>query len=155
MLCTMIEIDTRTILLAASSIFAGIGLLLNFNAARRSNRIAVSSKLADLSKLLSDELVARGEMHSLISKELKEAKEYPDKSKAEGKIQQLQELLEKNLKRQKELDSETEYLEEAFVNIDKVNVGGLDAKIAQSYRMQAISKSTLSFAEKKKSQQNA
>ncbi|MGZ8194665.1 MAG: hypothetical protein ACXWTH_03465 [Methylosarcina sp.] len=148
----MIEIDIRTVTLVCSSLFAGIALLLNFRVARRSNRIAVSSKLTELSKLLSDELVARVEMHRLLEKELKEAKSYPDQAIAAEKVRSLQESLERNIKRQNELDSETDYLEKAFLNLDKVDIGGLDAKIARSYRMQRIAESTLSFAEKLKLQ---
>ncbi len=136
-------IDIRTVTLVCSILFAGIALLLNFGVARRSNRIAVSSKLTELSKLLSDELVARVEMHSLLEKELKEAKSYPDQAIAAEKVRFLQESLERNIKRQNELDSETDYLEKAFLNLDKVDIGGLDAKIARSYRMQRIAESTL------------
>ena len=67
----------------------------------------------------------------------------------------MEDLRDKNINRQNELDSETKYLEEAFLNLDKVDVGGLDAKIAQSYRTQRVAESTLSFAEKLKLQKNA
>ena len=146
----MIELDARTIAVVCSSLFAAIGLLLNFSVTRRNNRIAVSSKLSELSKLLSVELVARVEMHSLLKKELEEAKAYPDQAVAAEKVRSLEESLHRNIKRQNELDSETQYLEEAFLNLDKVNIGGLDAKIAQSYRTQRVAESTLSFAEKQK-----
>ena len=82
----MIDIDARTVAAFGSSLFAAIGLLLNFSVMRRNNRIAVSSKLTELSKLLSDELVARVEMHRLIVKELEEAKTYPDQAVAAQKV---------------------------------------------------------------------
>lgn len=151
----MIEVDARDVAAIGSSLFAAIGLLLNFRVMRRNNRIAVSSKLTELSKLLSDELVARVEMHRLIAKELEEAKAYPDHATAAKKVRSLEDLLDKNIKRQNELDSETKYLEEAFLNLDKVNVGGLDAKIAQSYRTQRFAESTLTFAEKLKLQKDS
>ena len=151
----MIDIDARTVAAVGSSLFAAIGLLLNFSVMRRNNRIAVSSKLTELSKLLSDELVARVEMHRLIVKELEEAKAYPDQAVAAQKVRSLEDLRDKNINRQNELDSETKYLEEAFLNLDKVDVGGLDAKIAQSYRTQRVAESTLSFSEKLKLQKNA
>ncbi len=150
----MIELDVRTIALVGSSLFAAIGLLLNFSVTRRNNRIAVSSKLSELSKLLSDELVARVEMHSLLTNELEEAKAYPDQAVAAEKVRSLEESLRRNIKRQNDLDSETKYLEEAFLNLDKVDIGGLDAKIAQSYRTQRVAESTLSFSEKRKLQRD-
>lgn len=143
----MIEIDPRTIAIVGSSVFAGIALLLNFSVVRRSNRIAVSTKLTELSKLLSDELVARVKMHRHLERELKDAKNYPDQAVAAKKIRSLNESLERNVTRQNELDTETDYLEEAFSNLDKVDIGGLDAKISRSYRMQRIAESALSFVE--------
>lgn len=148
----MIDIYIRTIALVCSSLFAGFALILNFTVSRRSNRIAVSSKLTELSKLLSDELIAIVNMKRLIENELKEAKKYPNQSVAEKKIQSLEDSLERNMKRQDEIDHETKYLEEAFLNLDKVNIGGLDAKISRSYRMNRIAESSLILAEKLKIQ---
>lgn len=146
-------LDPRTIVaivgVAFSSVFAAIGLLLNFFAIRRSNRIAVATKLAELSKLLSDELVARVEMYGLLKTELREAQEYPHPEIA-PKIEGLRNSMEVNLKRQAELDAETKYLEEAFLHLDKVDIGGVDAQIARSYRFHKIAESGLGFAEKLK-----
>lgn len=149
-----LEFDTQTLVtivgIAFSSILATIGLLLNFKAMRRNNRIAVSTKLAELSKLLSDELVTRVEMYGLMKKELEDAQSYPDTEIAAPKIAKLQELIEANLKRQSELDAKTKYLEDAFLNLDKVDVGGVDAQIARSYRFQRIAESGLGLAKQLK-----
>jgi len=148
------DLDLRTIVaivgIAFSSIFAAIGLLLNFFAILRSNRIAVSTKLAELSKLLSDELVARVEMYVLLKRELREAQEYPDPEIAAPKIEELKKSMEVNLKRQAELDAETKYLEGAFLHLDKVDIGGVDAQIARSYRFHKIAESGGGLAEKLK-----
>jgi len=133
-----------------SSLFAAIGLLLNFCAIRRSNRIAVATKLAELSKLLSDELVAREEMYVMLERELREAQRYPDPEIATPKIEGLRKSMEINLKRQAELDVETKYLEEAFLHLDKVDIGGVDAQIARSYKFHKIAESGLGRAEKLK-----
>ena len=147
------DLDPRTIVtivgIAFSSIFAAIGLLLNFFAIRRSNRIAVATKLTELSKLLSDELVARVEMYGLLKRELREAQQYPNPEIA-PKIEALKNSMEINLQRQAELDAETKYLEEAFLHLDRVDIGGVNAQIARSYRFQKIAESGLGLAEKLK-----
>lgn len=151
---SIMDLDPRTIVaivgIAFSSLFAAIGLLLNFFAILRSNRIAVATKLAELSKLLSDELVARVEMYGLLKMELREAQEYPDPVIAAPKIEGLKKSMEVNLKRQAELDAETKYLEEAFLRLDNVDIGGIDAQIARSYRFHKIAESGLGLAEKLK-----
>lgn len=145
----MTDIDPRAIAIAGGTISAGIALLLNFSVARRSNRIATASKLSELSKLLSDELVALVKMHSHLKNELKSAKDYPDQEAAKEKIKSLEGLLRINLSRQNDIDAETEYLEKAFLNLDKVDIGGVDAKISRSYRMQRIAEAKLEFASNK------
>lgn len=138
--------------IAVSGIFAGLGLLFNYRAMRRNNRIAVSTKLAELSKLVSNELVARVEMYGLLKRELLEAKNYSDSDSATAiqKIEGLQKSMDINLKRQAELDKETKYLEEAFQHLDGVDIGGVDARIARLYRFQKIAESGLGQAEKLK-----
>ncbi|MHB9102266.1 MAG: hypothetical protein ACYC2E_12210, partial [Sulfuricella sp.] len=133
-----------------SSIFAAIGLLLNFYAILKSNRIATATKLTELSKLLSDELVARVEMYQILKRELREAQEYSDPEIAAPKIEALNKSMEINLKRQAELDVETKYLEEAFLHLGKVDIGGVDAQITRSYRFHKIAESGLGLAEKLK-----
>jgi len=148
------NIETGTLVaiigILCSSTFAAIGLTFNFLATRRSNRIAVSTKLAELSKLLSDELMERVEMLKLLEKELKETAEYAVRSIAAPKITSLKEQIEANLKRQDEIDGETEYLEKAFLDLDKVDVGGVDAHYARLYRSQRSAAASLAFAEKLK-----
>jgi len=144
------EVKPNTIVtivgIALSSIIATIGLVLNARAIQRSNRIAASTKLAELSKLLSDELVVRVEMYGLLKSELREAEEYPDPEIANPKIEALKKSMEINLKRQSKLDEETKYLEEALHHLDKVDIGGIDAQIARSYRFHKIAESGLGQA---------
>ena len=141
--------------IVCSSIFAACGLILNFIVTRRSNRIATSTKLAELSKLLSDELLHRVEMLRLLQNELKEAEEYPDQAVAAQKVASLKQQIETNLERQGEIDQETDYVENAFLNLDKVNIAGVDAQISRLYRSQRSAAATLGLAEKLKHQRSA
>lgn len=152
-------LETQTLVaiigIALSSIFAALGLFLNFLAVRKNNRIAVSTKLAELSKLLSDELVARVRMYQMLTAELNEAQAHPNTEEAAPKIAALKQSIEKNLARQSKLDQETEKLEKAFLELDSVDVGGVDAEIARSYRFQRVATSTLGYAEQIKQRNGA
>jgi hypothetical protein len=154
-MCVTIDIDVKTLAVVCSSLFAAVGLLLNFRVTRRNNRIAVSTKLAELSRLISYDLIARVQMHRLLVKELEEAKAHPDQTIAAGKIDSLEKSLSQSRSRQSELDAETDYLDEAFMTLDKVDVGRLDAKIAQSYRAQRLAESILDYAKEKKEKRDA
>lgn len=104
----------------------------------------------ELSKLLSDELVARVRSHQMYARELAEAKEHPESDRRTAKIVALEGLLEKNLERQHQLDEETKALEVSFKNLGKVDPAKIDAAIAQSYRLQALAETGLDLAQRLK-----
>lgn len=122
-----------------SSFIALVGLYLNYLALRQSNRIAVSTKLAEASKLLSDELIALVRSYQAYKAELRDTEERPDTSdeKVQNKIASLKLLIKNSLERQNEIDAETVEIQSMFSQLDKVNPGSVDAKIAVSNRMQA------------------
>jgi len=86
-----LNIETKIALLGLfiTSVLAVIGLFLNYVAMRRSNRIAVSTKLAEASKLLSDELVAVCRATKLLGNDLKEAEKHPESEARSNKINNL------------------------------------------------------------------
>jgi len=149
-----VDIETRSLVaiiaIISSSTFAAIGLLLNFVALRRNNRIAVSTKLAELSKLITDELIDRVNMLKLCEAELEVAEAYPDKVVSAPKVESLKMQIEANLKRQNELDQEAEYLEKALSDLDNVDIAGVDAHFVRLYRSQQSASAYLKFAQQLK-----
>jgi len=75
-----LNIETQIALfgLCITSVFSVAGLFLNFLALRQSNRLAISSKLAEASQILSDELVSVSRAKQLLKSELVEAEKHPD-----------------------------------------------------------------------------
>lgn len=139
-----LNVETKIALigLCITSIFAVIGLFLNFLALRQNNKIAVSTKLAEASKILSDELVAVCSTAKLIEKELKEAETYPDSEQKVQKIAGLKDLLNKKLARQKEIDLQQDEISMLFKNLSKISPGQADEAISISYSARALSKSS-------------
>jgi hypothetical protein len=137
-----------------SSFIALVGLYLNYLALRQSNRIAVSTKLAEASKLLSDELIALVRSYQAYKAELKETEARPDTSddKVQKKIASLKLLINNSLKRQNEIDAETVEIQSMFSQLNKVDPGNVDAKIAVSYRMQAKALGTMQYISSLQSQ---
>jgi len=129
--------------IATGSIIAIIGLFQNASAMRRHNKIAISTKLVEASKLLSDELVARCRSYQLYINELADTEKHPDTDEKSKKIAGLKSLIENNLKRQEEIDCHTKEVHEMFSNLDKLDPGKLDAGIARSYRQQSLAASSL------------
>ncbi len=125
-----------------------IGLFLNWLALRQNNRIAVSSKIAEASKLLSDELLAEVRSWKLYQTELREAKEYSvgTKEEAQKKINSLELLIENSISRQSEIDRETAQIESMFSRLDQTNPGKVDAIISKSYRLKAKAVGKMQFA---------
>ncbi len=148
------DIKTKIALIgiAISALFAAGGLILNFYAVRKNNRITVSTKLAEASKLLSDELVAKCRSWQLYRKELSEAEAHPESEERTNKIASLKKLIDDNLARQKEIDKETDELDGLFGELDRVDPGAVDKAICQSYRRQSHAKSSLDLAQRLKDQ---
>jgi hypothetical protein len=94
-------------------------------------------------------------MYQMLTAEIKEAQVHPNVEEAAPKIAALKQSIEKNLARQSELDQETKKLEKAFLELDSVDVGGVDAEIARSYRFQRLATSTLGYAEQIKRRNGA
>lgn len=146
----MIFLDAKEIIaligISTSSILAITGLFLNLMAVRRNNRIAVSTRLAEASKLLTDELVALCQAYQMYGNELKEAETYPESEARTKKISGLNSLIKKNLERQNHIDEETNIISGLFNKLDSVDPGEVDAMISESYRMQSIAISSLEIA---------
>lgn len=133
-----------------SSVIAIIGLFQNALAVRKSNRIAISTKLVEGSKLLSDELTARCRSYQLYLAELKEAEAHPVSEARTKKIANLKQLIEQSEQRQKEIDKHLDQIQELFKKLDTVEPGILDAAIARSYGQQVLARSSLDMAKELK-----
>lgn len=156
----MNTIDPSTIAIlgiGASSLLAVIGLFLNYVALRRANRIAVSTRLAEASRLLSDELVASIRLHSLCETELREAENIHASTtgRSEQKITGLKQTISNCLSRQVQIDKETKQIEMMFLKLNAVDPGVVDAMIARSYRLQAKALGLLEYAKEMSNQKQA
>ncbi len=135
-----------------SSVIAIIGLFQNAIAVRKSNRIAISTKLVEASKLLTDELTARCRSYQLYLVALKEADAYPESEAKTKKIENLRQLIGKSELRQKEIDEHLDQIQKLFRELDTVEPGILDSAIARSYGQQVLAASSLDMVKELKQQ---
>lgn len=142
------NLDPNLIVAIVGIGMAATGLLLNAWALRRNNEITVSTKLAEASKLLSDELTAAVTFSQLCKTELREAEANSQATTETGqtKIANLKSLIENSLARQTEIDKESEQIEKMFANLNNIHPGKIDAMITRSYRLQAKAKGALQYA---------
>ena len=136
--------------IAISSIIAIVGLFLNASAIRKNNRIAISTKLVEGSKLLGDELTSRCKSYQLYLAELKATEDYPDSDAKNKKVERLHELIEKSEQRQKEIDGHLDEIQELFTKLDTVEPGILDSAISRSYGQQTLAASSLDLTKELK-----
>jgi chaperonin cofactor prefoldin len=129
--------------IAISSIIAIIGLFQNAAAIRKNNRIAISTKLVEGSKLLHDELNSKCRSYQLYLSELKAAEAHPHSDAKTKKIESLQDLIQKSIQRQEEIDGHLDEIQELFTKLDTVEPGILDSAIARSYGQQTLAASSL------------
>ena len=148
-----IDLETAITLfgIATGSVIAIVGLFQNAAAMKRHNRISISTKLVEASKLLNDELVSRCRSYQLYLNELAEAEKHPDSEAKTKKVAGLQSLIEGSLARQKELDQHIAEVQGMFANLDKIDPGRLDASIALSYQHQTLAASSLDLVKEIKS----
>jgi hypothetical protein len=142
------NLDADLLVAIVGICIAATGLFLNALALRRNNEIAVSTKLAEASKLLSDELVAAVTFYQLCNAELRGAEANPQATTETGqtKIVNLKSLIDNSLARQREIDKESEQIDRMFSNLSNVHPGEIDAMITRSYRLQAKAKGSLKYA---------
>lgn len=140
-----LNIETRIALfgLCLTSVFAVVGLFLNFLALRQSNRLAISSKLAEASKILSDELVSVSRARQLLLSELKEAEKHPNSPDKARKVAALSRLINEKTNRQQEIDHDQQVISTLFRSLENVSPAQIDEIISVSYSKQAIAKSSL------------
>lgn len=150
-MCIDLETAISLFGIATGSVIAIIGLFQNAAAMKRHNRISISTKLVDASKLLNDELVSRCRSHRLYLNELAEAEKHPDSEAKTNKVAGLQFLIKGSLARQNELDQHIAEVQGMFANLDKIDPGKLDASIALSYQHQALAASSLGHVKEIKS----
>ncbi|MEK6662378.1 MAG: hypothetical protein AABY73_00800 [Pseudomonadota bacterium] len=148
-----IDLETAITLfgIVTGSVIAIVGLFQNAAAMKRHNRISISTKLVEASKLLNDELVSRCRSYQLYLNELAEAEKHPGSEVKTKKIAGLQSLIEGSLARQKELDQHIAEVQGMFANLDKIDPGRLDASIALSYQHQTLATSSLDLVKEIKS----
>lgn len=147
-----LDTETKIALLgiSVSALFAAVGLILNFLAVRKNNRITVSTKLVEASKLLSNELMALVHSYKMYKSELQSAQAHPDSGVRTTKIANLEKLIEDNLARQKENDKLTDQIDSFFHDLDGVDPGAIDKAISFSYRKQSLALSSLEFSKEVK-----
>lgn len=133
--------------ICASSIFAGLGLFFNYLALRQNNRIAISTKLSEASKILSDELLLQVRLWKHYESAAKEAEsrlsDVPEQ--ANKKLAAANQMKEVSLNRQKQIDEETEIINEMFFNPGKLDINKIDQIISNSYRLKTKALHQLEF----------
>lgn len=145
-----LESSIAIISIVISATLAIVALLQNASAVRKSNRIAMSTKLVEASKLLSDELTASCRSYQLYITEMKEAEARPDSDVKKKKVNNLRELIHHSERRQKELDDHLKEIQELFKKLDSVDTGILDSAISRSYGNQKLAASSLELAKELK-----
>ena len=129
--------DCETIIaivgICASSVFAGVGLLFNYFALNQNNKIAISTKLSEASKLLSDELLLQVRLWKYYESESREIELMS--SNTNKKLEALSQLIAISLSRQAEIDKETEEINQMFFNSKKLDLNKIDHIISESYRL--------------------
>jgi hypothetical protein len=117
------------------------------NTLSQNNRIAISTKLSEASKLLSDELMLQIRLWKHYESEGKEAEsrlsDVPDK--ANKKLTSLKQLIKLSLSRQKQIDDETETINKMFLNSKKLDLSKIDCIISESYRLKTKALHQLEF----------
>lgn len=148
--------DCKTIIaiigICASSVFAGTGLLLNYLALKQNNKIAISTKLSEASKLLSDELLLQVRLYKYYELEARETElrlsDVPDQ--ANKKLEELNQMIAVSLDRQEQIDKKTKEINEMFFNSKKLDLSKIDHIISESYRQKTKALHLLEFVKEQK-----
>ncbi len=144
--------DWETTIGICGSVFAGLGLFFNYLALRQNNRIAISTKLSEASKLLSDELLLQVRLWKHYESEAREAKsrlsDVPDQ--ANKKLTALNEMIKVSLNRQEQIDTEAEEINEMFFSSKKLDLNKIGHIISESYRLKTKALHQLEFVKEQK-----
>lgn len=144
--------DCETIIaivgICASSVFAGVGLLFNYFALNQNNKIAISTKLSEASKLLSNELLLQVRLWKYYESESREIELMS--SNTNKNPEALSQLIAISLSRQAEIDKETEEINQMFFNSKKLDLNKIDHIISESYRLKTKALHQLEFIKEQK-----
>lgn len=140
----LIELQIAFVGVIVSSLFAALGLILNYRALRRSNRIAVSSRLAELCNLLSDEMKALSELRLLFMRQLEQSEKHNVSS----------ETAQKNLaeveNRQSVISGQIETVTQCFDDLDGVDPAEVDAMICKAILEKGVHEHAIDYARRGK-----